>query len=56
MTKGAFWRIVEKEDDAEPFPEKMARLTKTLKSQFEESHHLEAEIAKQLTRVGFGFD
>lgn len=56
LTPGRYVGTVEKEDDAEPFPEKMARLTETLKSQFEESHRLEAEIAKQLAQVGFGFD
>ena len=41
------------EDDGEPFAEKMARLTGQLKTQFEESDRLEAEIKKNLAGLGY---
>ena len=43
----------EAEDDGEPFPEKMARLAKTLGEQFGESAILEKEIKKKLAELGF---
>lgn len=43
----------EQEDDGEPFAEKMARLTSTLKEQFAESSRLEAEIKKNLAGLGY---
>ena len=42
------------EDDGEPFPEKMARLTKQLNVQFEEGGRLEKVIRKNLRGLGFG--
>ena len=41
------------EDDGEPFAEKMVRLTTQLKTQFEESDRLEAEIKKNLAGLGY---
>ena len=43
----------EKEDDGEPFEEKMARLTSELGDLFKKSHELEAEIKKQLGVIGY---
>lgn len=40
-------------DDGEPFADKMARLTSTLKSQMAEEEQLNAEIASQLGKVGY---
>ncbi len=48
LTPGRYVGAAAEEDDGEPFPEKMARLTTQLKSQFEESERLEAEIKKEL--------
>lgn len=39
------------EDDREPFPEKMARLTKQLEEQFAESARLETEIRNNLSSI-----
>ncbi|MBI2312603.1 MAG: SAM-dependent DNA methyltransferase [Betaproteobacteria bacterium] len=38
----------------EPFEEKMARMTKDLEAQFEESEKLEALIKKNLKELGYG--
>jgi type I restriction enzyme M protein len=43
------------EEDAEPFPEKMQRLTAQLKSQFEESARLEKAIKDNLAGIGYEF-
>lgn len=40
-------------EDAEPFAEKMQRLTATLKQQMAEEEKLNTEIAKQLKKIGF---
>ncbi|MEW8693039.1 MAG: class I SAM-dependent DNA methyltransferase [Candidatus Thiodiazotropha endolucinida] len=53
LTPGRYVGAEAQEDDGEPFPEKMARLTARLKSQFEESDRLEAEIKKNLARLGY---
>ena len=45
--------IEEAEEDAEPFEEKMTRLTSELSEMFKESHRLEEEIRKQLASIGF---
>jgi type I restriction enzyme M protein len=42
------------EDDGEPFEEKMARLTATLREQFAESARLERIIEENLRRLGDG--
>ena len=43
----------EKQDDEEPFDEKMTRLTSELSALFERSKELEAEICKQMRGLGF---
>ena len=43
----------EVEDDDEPFEEKMARLTKELEAQFEESDELEKNILKGVKNLSF---
>jgi len=42
------------EDDAEPFPEKMRRLTLTLEEQFTEGTRSKAAIRKNLRNLGYG--
>ena len=41
-------------DDGEPFDQKIARLTRTLKEQFEQSARLQTEINRMLAQVGNG--
>jgi type I restriction enzyme M protein len=41
----------ELEEDDEPFEQKMARLTKELEGQFEESEKLEKQIRENLKRL-----
>ena len=53
LTPGRYVGAAAEEDDGEPFAEKMARLTGQLKTQFEESDRLEAEIKKNLAGVGY---
>ncbi|MFI3293204.1 MAG: class I SAM-dependent DNA methyltransferase [Rikenellaceae bacterium] len=53
LTPGRYVGIEEKEEDAEPFEEKMARLTGELSELFERSHEAEGEIKKQLGSIGF---
>lgn len=55
LTPGRYVGAADEEDDGEPFAEKMARLTSTLKTQFEESDRLEAEIKKNLAGLGYDF-
>lgn len=43
----------EKEDDGEPFEEKMTRLTSELSDMFAKSHELEEEIRKKLGAIGY---
>lgn len=45
----------EQEEDSEPFAEKMVRLKRHLKEQFEESGRLEIEIKKNLAGLGYEF-
>ncbi len=54
LTPGRYVGIEEQEDDGVPFEEKMARLTRELSKQFEESHKLEEEIKKNLGAIGYG--
>ncbi len=54
LTPGRYVGVAEREEDDEPFEEKMARLTATLYEQFEESRRLEAEIRKNLEVLGYG--
>ena len=53
LTPGRYVGAAAEEDDGEPFAEKMARLTTTLKTEFEESDRLEAEIKKNLAGLGY---
>lgn len=52
LTPGRYVGAAELEEDDEPFDEKMARLTKELEAQFEESEKLEKQIRENLKRVG----
>ena len=54
LTPGRYVGAPEEEDDGEPFAEKMARLTSTLKEQFAEGNKLEEKIKKNL--AGFGYE
>jgi type I restriction enzyme M protein len=55
LTPGRYVGATDQEEDSEPFAEKMARLTKQLKMQFEESDRLEGEIKKNLLGLGYDF-
>lgn len=56
LTPGRYVGAVAQEEDGEPFPEKMARLTATLGQQFAESARLEAEIRGNLARLGWALE
>jgi type I restriction enzyme M protein len=53
LTPGRYVGAVEEEADSEPFADKMGRLTATLRDQFTQSHDLEAEIKKNLAKLGY---
>ncbi len=53
LTPGRYVGAAAEEQDSEPFAEKMARLTAQLKTQFDESERLEAEIKKNLAGLGY---
>ena len=53
LTPGRYVGIADEEEDAEPFAEKMARLTAELGDLFAESHRLEAGIREKLAGIGF---
>ena len=53
LTPGRYVGAAEEEDDGEPFAEKMARLTSTLKEQFADSERLEVEIKQNLAGLGY---
>ncbi|KHN52710.1 type I restriction-modification system subunit M [Pectobacterium fontis] len=53
LTPGRYVGIEAKEDDGEPFEEKMARLTGELSVLFKRSHELEDEIRKRLGGLGY---
>jgi type I restriction enzyme M protein len=53
LTPGCYVGIAEQEADAEPFDEKMSRLTGELSGLFAKSHELETEIRKQLKSIGY---
>ena len=55
LTPGRYVGAAEAEDDGEPFADKMLRLTKALKGQFEEGQRLEGEIKKNLAGIGYDF-
>ena len=52
LTPGRYVGAAELEEDDEPFEQKMARLTKELEAQFEESSKLEKQIHANLKRLG----
>jgi len=51
LTPGRYVGATELEEDDEPFDEKMARLTKELEAQFDESGKLEGQIRANLKRI-----
>ena len=53
LTPGRYVGIEEKEDDDEPFEQKMTRLTSELGEMFEQSYKLEEEIKKNLEGIGW---
>lgn len=53
LTPGRYVGIKETEDDGIPFEEKMQKLTSTLKEQFAKEEVMNAEIKKQLAKIGF---
>ena len=53
LTPGRYVGIEEKEEDDEPFADKMNRLTTELGGMFTKSHELEEEIKKNLEGIGF---
>jgi type I restriction enzyme M protein len=55
LTPGRYVGAADAEEDSEPFPEKMQRLTAQLKSQFEESDRLEKAIKENLVGIGYEF-
>jgi type I restriction enzyme M protein len=54
LTPGRYVGAEEVEDNGEPFEEKIARLTKKLEEQFQESTKLEAAIRSNLKELGYG--
>ncbi|MBN2684829.1 MAG: type I restriction-modification system subunit M [Pontiellaceae bacterium] len=53
LTPGRYVGAADQVEDSEPFDEKMARLTGTLKEQFEKSAELEAQIKANLKGLGY---
>ena len=53
LTPGRYVGAEEKEDDGEPFEEKMARLVAQLREQQAEAAKLDAAIAKNLRELGY---
>ena len=53
LTPGRYVGAEEVEDDGEPFPEKMKRLTQELARLWEESAKQDKEIRKNLKGIGF---
>lgn len=53
LTPGRYVGIEDKEEDGEPFEDKMKRLTAELSDMFRESHKLEMKIVKRLGEIGF---
>lgn len=53
LTLGRYVGIEDKEEDDEPFVEKMTRLTSELAGMFERSHELEREIREKLSAIGY---
>ncbi|GAB6137475.1 type I restriction-modification system subunit M [Halanaerobaculum tunisiense] len=55
LTPGRYVGIPEKDEDDEPFEDKMDRLTDELAEQFAKSNKLEDEIRENLKEIGFEF-
>jgi len=53
LTPGRYVGIEEKEEDEEPFDDKMKRLTTELSEMFKKSRELEEEIEKRLGAIGY---
>ena len=53
LTPGRYVGIEEKEEDDEPFADKMNRLTTELGGMFAKSHEFEKQIKKNLAGIGF---
>ncbi len=53
LTPGRYVGITDAIDDGIPFEEKMRKLTNTLKEQFAKEEVMNAEIKKQLAKIGF---
>ena len=53
LTPGRYVGVADQEEDSEPFPEKMKRLTEQLSEQMAEGDRLNAEIKKNLSQLGF---
>lgn len=53
LTPGRYVGAEDVEDDGEPFPQKMKRLTATLETQFTESARLEKTIRRNLAALNF---
>ena len=53
LTPGRYVGAADAEEDSEPFPDKMQRLTAQLKAQFEESDRLEKAIKDNLAGLGY---
>ena len=53
LTPGRYVGIEEKNEDNEPFADKMTRLTTELSGMFAKSHKLEEQIKKNLAGIGF---
>jgi type I restriction enzyme M protein len=54
LTPGRYVGVEAAEEEAEPFEEKMKRLTATLRQQTEEAARLDAAISASLREVGYG--
>lgn len=54
LTPGRYVGSAPKEEDSEPFGEKMERLSAELRGQFAESERLQAVIKENLRRLGYG--
>jgi len=54
LTPGRYVGAADKEDDGEPFAEKMARFTEDIRGQFDQSRALEKTIRENLQAIGHG--
>ena len=55
LTPGMYVEQAARAEDDEPFADKMARLTATLKTQMERGNVLDLEVRRQLQKVGYGW-